>query len=138
MRGEMTTNVSPISTGRPTTDSNLLQGQSGVGVSKNAAPDERFVSVRSLLQNSSGTSRSRPSVPVNPTGTPVNVFSQNQTFHWNTDHTDRTLKMGIDTPDPNLGIFSKTKKKTTEVIRELEKTLKKINEFKPEKKDACV
>ena len=38
----------------------------------------------------------------------------------------------------NLGGPSKTKKKTTEVIRELEKTLKKIKEFKPEKKDACV
>ena len=105
---------------------------------RTGANDERFVSVRSLLQNTSGTSRSRPSVPVNPTTNPPNVFSQNQTFHWNTDHTDRTIKMGTETPEKNLGLFSKTKKKTQDVIRELEKTLKKINEFKPEKKDVSV
>lgn len=46
--------------------------------------------------------------------------------------------MGADSPEKNLGIFSKTKKKTQEVIRELEKTLKKINDLKPEKKDASV
>lgn len=134
MRGEITAEVSPISTGRPTIDSNIQH----TGVQRAGAPDERFVSVRSLLQNSSGTSRSRPSVPVNPSTNPVNVFSQNHTYHFNTDHTDRTVKMGIDVPEKNLGVFSKTKKKTIEVIKELEKTLKKINEIKPEKKDASV
>lgn len=56
----------------------------------------------------------------------------------NTDQTDRTIKIGIDTPDKNLGIFSKTRKKTIEVIKELEKTLKKIKDIKPEKRDASV
>lgn len=75
-------------------------------------------------------------MPVNSTSN--NVFNQNNATHQDTDNTDRTLKIGIDIPENHLGVFTKTKKKTLEVIKELEKTLKKINDIKPEKKEVSV
>jgi len=62
----------------------------------------------------------------------------NQSTLSNSEKTDRTVKMGANLSGRPLGMFVKTKKKTLNVIKELEKTMKMINNIKPEIKESGV
>ena len=97
--------------------------------------DDRFISERSMLQNQSSHSRSRPSIVNNFTNQTTAMQTLNQSTLSNSEKTDRTLKMGANLSGRPIGMFAKTKKKTLDVIKELEKTMKMINEIKPETKE---
>jgi hypothetical protein len=127
MRGE--TIKSPTISQRPTV--NQVSHHNNYITNWNHNHEDRFVSQRSMLNtNESERSRSRPSVN--------HQHNLNQSTLSNSDNTDRTLKMGSSLAGKPLGIFSKTKKKTIDVVKELEKTIKMLNDIKPEMKDAEV
>lgn len=132
MRGEVT--KSPTSSSRPTVPQNVQTPSHAF--MRNNSRDDRFISERSLVPNISGRSRSRPSIANNFTNQTTAMQTLNQSTLSNSEKTDRTIKMGANLSGRPLGMFSKTRKKTLDVIKELEKTMKMINEIKPEMKEA--